>query len=186
VGKRPSAGEVDGKREPQKRTMMVILFLAKLLVLKYRTHESLYFRFFYFRRRTGGKWQVRKGFDPMLRRRCIEIRFSQARFTSLEGYYAVNAICAEDAEFALVITAKVDEAATALSCTGQRNLVDRPDALAVFILEQHNGLASHGCGQAKIRELDDLAVDRLLRRGNRGLGLGVHSTIEAEEMYPLK
>jgi hypothetical protein len=64
--------------------------------------------------------------------------------------------------------------------------VDRPDALPVFILEQHNGLARHRCGQAKIRELDDLAVDWLLRRGNRGMGLEVHSTIEAEEMYPLK
>jgi hypothetical protein len=61
--------------------------------------------------------------------------------------------------------------------------VDRPDALPVLILEQHNGLAGHRCGQAKIRELDDLAVDWLLRRG---LGLEVHSTIEAEEMYPLK
>ena len=36
----------------------------------------------------------------------------------LEGHHAVNAICPEDAELALVITAKVDEAATTLSGAG--------------------------------------------------------------------
>jgi hypothetical protein len=36
----------------------------------------------------------------------------------LEGHDAVNAICAENAELALVITAKVDKAATSLSGAG--------------------------------------------------------------------
>ena len=98
----------------------------------------------------------------------------------------MNAIRAEDAELALVIAAKVDETTTTFARTGQRYLVNRANALAVFILKQHHGLARHGRGQTKIGEFNQLAGDRLLRRGYWGLRLRVHSTIEAEAMYPLK
>jgi hypothetical protein len=98
----------------------------------------------------------------------------------------VNAIRAEDAELALVIAAKVNEAATTFARTGQRYLVNRSNALAVFILKQHNRLARHRRGQTKIGEFNQLAGDRLLRRGYWGMRLRVHLTIEAEAMYPLK
>ena len=78
----------------------------------------------------------------------------------------MNAICAEYAELALVIAAKVDEAATTLAGTSECHLVDRSNALAVFIFEQYNGLARHRRRQAKIGELNHFAGDRLLRRGD--------------------
>jgi hypothetical protein len=97
----------------------------------------------------------------------------------------MNAICAKNAELALVITAEVDQAAATLAGACQRHLVDRSDALPVFILEQYNRLARHRRGQAKIRKLNYVARNRLLRRKG-GLGLWIHFTIEAEAMYPLK
>lgn len=78
----------------------------------------------------------------------------------------MNAIRPKDAELALVIAAKVDEAATTLAGTSECHLVDRSNALAVFILEQYNGLASHGRRQAKIGEFNQFAGDRLLRCGD--------------------
>ena len=66
----------------------------------------------------------------------------------LESYNPVNAIRTEDAELALVIAAKVDEATTAPASAGQRDLVDRADALPVLVFEQHDRLASHRCRQA--------------------------------------
>ena len=98
----------------------------------------------------------------------------------------MNTIRAEDAEFALVIAAKIDQTTATPAGAGQCHLVDRSNALAVFILKQHDGLTRHRCRQAKIRELDHLAGDRLLRRRNWGVGYSVHSTIEAEALYPLK
>jgi hypothetical protein len=98
----------------------------------------------------------------------------------------VNAISPENAELALVITAEVDETAVSLTGAGERHLVNRSNAVPVFILEQHNGLARQRGGQTKIRKFDNLAEDRWLRSGDWGMGLGVHLTIEAEAMYPLK
>jgi hypothetical protein len=104
----------------------------------------------------------------------------------LESYNPVNAIGPEDAELALVIAAKVNQAATTLAGAGQRHLVDRSDALPVFILKQNDRLTCHRCRQAEIREFNHLAGERLRRRRNWGLGHRIHSTIEAEVMYPLK
>jgi hypothetical protein len=64
--------------------------------------------------------------------------------------------------------------------------VNRSNALAIFILEQHNGLTGHGGGQAKIGKLDDIAGDGLMQSGSWGMRLRVHSLIEAEAMYQLK
>jgi hypothetical protein len=63
----------------------------------------------------------------------------------LESDNPVNAIRPEDAELALVIAAKVDQATTAPACTGQRHLVDRTDALAILVFEQHDRLTRHRC-----------------------------------------
>lgn len=78
----------------------------------------------------------------------------------------MNAIRPKDAELALVITAKVDEPATTLAGTGECDLVDRSNALAVFIFKQYNGLARHRRRQAKIGEFNQFAGDRLLRCGD--------------------
>jgi len=64
--------------------------------------------------------------------------------------------------------------------------VNRSNALAIFIFEQHNGLAGHRGGQAKIRKFDNLAGDRLVRSGSWGVRFRVHLLIEAEAMYQLK
>jgi len=106
---------------------MVILFFAKILVLKYRAHESLYFRFFILENRGRRQVAGSKGFrspaevqdlrHPHLKEHARRV-WGKDWLLSLERHYAVNAVCAEDAEFALVITAKVDEAATALSGAG--------------------------------------------------------------------
>ena len=64
--------------------------------------------------------------------------------------------------------------------------MDRPNAELVLVFEQDQGLARHRGGKAKIRELDELAGDRLTGRRKGGLGLRIHFTIEAEAMYPLK
>jgi hypothetical protein len=72
----------------------------------------------------------------------------------LERYHPVNAICAENAELAFVVTAKVNQAAATLPGAGERYLMDRSDALPVLILKQHHRLTRHRCRQAKIRELD--------------------------------
>jgi hypothetical protein len=98
----------------------------------------------------------------------------------------VNAVCPENAEFALIVTTKVDETAATLAGAGQGYLVDRPNAELVLVLEQNQGLARHRGGKAKVRKLDDLAEDRLAGGRNGGLGLRIHFTIEAEAMYPLK
>ena len=98
----------------------------------------------------------------------------QESAASLERYNPVNAISPEDAELALVITAEVNEAAMSLTGAGERHLVNRSNALPVFILEQHNGLALHRGGQTKIRKFDNLGEDRWLRRGNWGMGHGFH------------
>jgi hypothetical protein len=104
----------------------------------------------------------------------------------LERNHAVDAVCPENAEFALVVTTKVDETAAALAGAGQGYLVNRPNAELVLVLDQDQGLARHRSGKAKIRELDDLAGDRLAGGSNGGLGLRIHFTIEAEALYPLK
>jgi hypothetical protein len=64
--------------------------------------------------------------------------------------------------------------------------VDGPNAELVLVLKQDQGLTRHRGRQAKIRELDDLAGDRLAGGRKGGLGLRIHFTIEAEAMYPLK
>jgi hypothetical protein len=66
----------------------------------------------------------------------------------LESDNPVNAIRPEDAELALVIAAEVDETTTAPAGAGQRHLVDRTDALPVFIFKQHDRLTRHRCRQA--------------------------------------
>jgi hypothetical protein len=66
----------------------------------------------------------------------------------LESDNPVNAIRPEYAELALVIAAEVDETTTPPAGAGQRHLVDRTDALPVFIFEQHDRLTRHRCGQA--------------------------------------
>jgi hypothetical protein len=63
----------------------------------------------------------------------------------LKSNNPVNAIRPEDAELALVIAAKVDQATTTPACAGQRHLVDRPDALAILVFEQHDRLTRHRC-----------------------------------------
>jgi hypothetical protein len=55
----------------------------------------------------------------------------------------MDAVCPENAELALVITAEIYEAAPTFAGTGQCNLMDRADALAIFILKQYNRLAGH-------------------------------------------
>ena len=67
---------------------------------------------------------------------------------NLESYNPMNAIRPEDAELALVIAAKIDQATTAAARAGQRHLVDRTDALAVLVFEQHDRLTRHRCRQA--------------------------------------
>jgi hypothetical protein len=71
---------------------------------------------------------------------------------NLQSDNPVNAIRAEDAELPLVIAAKIDKTTTTLARAGQRYLVDRSDALPVFIFEQHDRLARHRCRQAEIRK----------------------------------
>jgi hypothetical protein len=61
-----------------------------------------------------------------------ELRLDQSR---LEGYNPVNAISPEDAELALAIAAKVDEAAATLAGAGERHLVDGSGSLPLFILK---------------------------------------------------
>jgi hypothetical protein len=63
----------------------------------------------------------------------------------LKSNNPVNAIRPEDAELALVIAAKVDQATTTPACAGQRHLVDRTDALAILVFEQHDRLTRHRC-----------------------------------------
>jgi hypothetical protein len=104
----------------------------------------------------------------------------------LERYNPVNAIGAKDAEPAFIVAAEINQAAMALAGTGERHLVNRTNALPIFILEQDNRLAGHRGGQAKIRELDNLAGDGLARSRSWGMRLRVHSLIEAEAMYQLK
>jgi hypothetical protein len=71
---------------------------------------------------------------------------------NLERDNPVNAIRAEDAELPLVIAAKIDETTTTPARAGQRYLVDRSDALPVFIFKQHDRLTRHRCRQAEIRK----------------------------------
>ena len=63
----------------------------------------------------------------------------------LESDNPVNAIRPEDAELALVIAAEVDETTTPPAGAGQRHLVDRTDALAILVFEQHDRLTRHRC-----------------------------------------
>ncbi len=58
----------------------------------------------------------------------------------------MDAIGPEDAEFAFVVTTKIDETASTLAGASQRYLVNRSDALPVLVLKQHNGLARHRRG----------------------------------------
>jgi len=98
----------------------------------------------------------------------------------------VNAVRPENAELALVVTTKVNEAAATLAGARQGYLVDGPNAELVLVLEQDQGLTRHRSREAKVRELDDLAGDPLAGGRKGGLGLRIHFTIEAEAMYPLK
>jgi hypothetical protein len=66
----------------------------------------------------------------------------------LESDNPVNTVRTEDAELSLVITAKVNQTATTPAGAGQRHLVDRSDALPVFILKQHDRLTRHRCRKA--------------------------------------
>ena len=50
----------------------------------------------------------------------------------------MNAVGAENTEFAFVVTAKVDHAPTAFAGTGQSDLVDGSYALLVFVFEHNN------------------------------------------------
>jgi hypothetical protein len=105
---------------------------------------------------------------------------------SLERNHPVNAVRPENAELALVVTTKVNEAAATLAGARQGYLVDGPNAELVLVLEQDQGLTRHRSREAKVRELDDLAGDPLAGGRKGGLGLRIHFTIEAEAMYPLK
>jgi hypothetical protein len=105
---------------------------------------------------------------------------------NLEGYNPVNAVRPKDAEFAFVVAAKVDQTTTTPTSAGQRDLVDRTYALPVLVFEQHDRLTRHRCRQAQIRECNHVTGGWFRRRRNRGLRHRVHSTIEAEAMYPLK
>jgi hypothetical protein len=66
----------------------------------------------------------------------------------LESDDPMNTVRAEDAELPLVIAAKIDQTATTPAGTGQRHLVDRSNALPVFILKQHDRLTRHRGRQA--------------------------------------
>jgi hypothetical protein len=66
----------------------------------------------------------------------------------LESDNAVNAICPEDAELALVIATKIDQTTAAPPGAGQRYLVDRTDPLPVLVFEQHERLTRHRRRQA--------------------------------------
>ena len=74
------------------------------------------------------------------------------RLWNLESDNPMNAIRAEDAELPLVIAAKIDKTTAAPASAGQRYLVDRSDALPVFIFKQHDRLARHWCRQTEIRK----------------------------------
>ena len=60
----------------------------------------------------------------------------------------VNTIRAEDAELPLIIAAKINQTTMTPAGTGQSHLVDRSNALPVFIFKQHDGLTRHRCRQA--------------------------------------
>jgi hypothetical protein len=98
----------------------------------------------------------------------------------------VNAICAKNAEFAFVVSTKIDEASPALSGTGERDLVDGTNPCPILVLKEYQWLAAHGGGQAEIREFHDFAAGWLRGRLSERFRFGIHSTIEAEVMYLLK
>jgi hypothetical protein len=77
--------------------------------------------------------------------------------TKLEGYNAMNAVGAKNAEFAFVIAAEVDQPALTLTRAGKCNLMDRSNPLTVFVFEQDQRLARHRRRQTKVGKLDDLA-----------------------------
>jgi hypothetical protein len=97
----------------------------------------------------------------------------------------VNAVRAKNSELTLIIATEVNQPAATFSGTGQGDLVERPNSGTIFVLQQNNGLACHGRGQAKTGELDQLSGSRL-RRGKLGLRLRIHTLIEADRMYLLK
>ena len=165
-----------GKLAPQRRAALLFL-IRGLRSARSGEHRSVLFRFVWGLGVLAGIARTR-GFraasEGSLMRR------------NLESDNPVNAIRAEDAELALVIAAKVDETTATPASAGQRHLVDRSDALPVFVFKQHDRLARHRCRQAEIRECNHVTGDWLRRRRNWGLRHRVHSTIEAEAMYPLK
>jgi hypothetical protein len=129
------------KLAPQHRA--VLLFLIRRLRAPTGEHRSVPLRFVW-------------GFIVLARRtRTRGLRAaSEVVFVkrNLERDNPVNAIRAEDAELPLVIAAKIDKTTAALASAGQRHLVDRSDALPVFIFKQHDRLARHRCRQAEIRK----------------------------------
>jgi hypothetical protein len=96
----------------------------------------------------------------------------------------MNTVGAKYAELALVVAAEVYQATATFAGAREGHLMDRSHTLAIFIFKQYDRLAGHGSREPKVGELDDLAACRWLRGGK--FGLGIHSTIEAEAMYPLK
>ena len=129
------------KRAPERRA--ALLFLIRGLRAPIEEHRSVPFRFV---------WGL-----IVLARRAKTSRFRAASGAvfmkrNLESDNPVNAIRAEDAELPLVIAAKIDKTTAALASAGQRHLVDRSDALPVFIFKQHDRLARHRCRQAEIRK----------------------------------
>ncbi len=98
----------------------------------------------------------------------------------------MDAICAKDAELALVISTEVDLTTASLASARQGHLVNGSLAAAIFVLKQHQGLTGYGCRQTKLCKLDNFAGDRLLGESGWGMGGGTHLTIEAEVMYLLK
>jgi hypothetical protein len=102
----------------------------------------------------------------------------------LQGYDSMNAIGAKHAKLTLVVPTEIDLATAALRGAGQRNLVNGAHTLAIFIFKKNNRLSSHGRREAKVGKFNNLAAYRLLCGGE--FRLGIHSTIEADAMYPLK
>ena len=102
----------------------------------------------------------------------------------LQCYDPVNAVGAKHTELTLVISAKINLATVAFRSAGQSDLVNGAHTLAVLVFKQDNRLSRHGCRKAKVGKLNNFAAYGLLCGGE--FRLGVHSTIEADAMYPLK
>jgi hypothetical protein len=127
----------------------------------------------------AGRWRVRgKAAGLWKSRLSDEIR-------TLEGSYLVDTVGAENTELPLSVAAKVNASATTLRSTGEKDLIGRPAAWPVFVLDQYLPLHGHGMAQPKIGESDYLGGNRWDLEGV-GAIVRLHSTIEPERMYPLK